>query len=269
MKRKNNVLAIMSAKGGTGKTTTSANLAAALSSQFDRKVLVIDTNITTASLALHFGIDSPKVTIYDVLKKNFPIESSIFVYNDNLHIIPASLKSFDMEENKEIMSFPDKIRRLVNHYNILLSNIVSNYDLVILDSAPGFSFESAASMQVADGILFVTNPDYPSLIATAKAVSYAQIVNVPMGGLVLNKVTYKNYELNQEDIEKLVGAKVAEEIPSDNNIPESIAKGKPIVLYKPHSPASIAYKILAGNLVGENYNKTLLENIKLILKKIY
>jgi len=263
MDRKGNVLAIMSAKGGTGKTSTTANLALALSNEFNKKILAIDTNISTASLAIHFGLDFENKTIYDVLSFNYPIEATITKYNENLHIIPASLKVFNLKENeKNLFLISDKIKKLADHYDILLSQLVKKYDLVILDSAPGFSYESLATMKIADGVLFVTNPDYPSLIATTKAVAYAKKMEVPMGGLVLTKITNKNYELSVNQIEKLVGAQIIAEIPEDKNLPESIAKGIPLVNYKTHSQASISYKELAGRLVGEKYDKTLLESLK-------
>ena len=47
---KKNVLAITSPKGGAGKTFVATNLAVALSMLFDKRILAIDTNITTASL---------------------------------------------------------------------------------------------------------------------------------------------------------------------------------------------------------------------------
>jgi MinD-like ATPase involved in chromosome partitioning or flagellar assembly len=121
MERKGNVLAIMSAKGGTGKTSTTANIAAALASEFDRKVLAIDTNITTASLALHFGIDYPKVTIYDVLKRDYSIESSIVNYMEKYpeqvkNHLPKIIKIVEekgyLEDMIKAVS-PDKRRSLI------------------------------------------------------------------------------------------------------------------------------------------------------------
>ena len=265
MERKGNVLAIMSAKGGTGKTSTTANIAAALASEFDRKILAIDTNITTASLGLHFGIDYPKVTIYDVLKRDYSIESSIVNYMEKLDVIPASLKGIHIKNSESLVSFSEKIRKLVTHYDILLSTVVKKYDLVLLDAAPGFSYEAIAAMNIADGVLFITTPEYPSLLATAKAVAYSRNAKVPMGGIVLNKMTYRNYELDPKDIRNLLGAEIAREIPFDYAVPESIAKGQPVVLYKKHNPASIAYKKLAGSLVGEKYYSGVFDRLKTFL----
>ena len=89
--KKGYVISIVSPKGGVGKTVTAVNLALALSTEFDKKVVAIDTNITTASLGFHFNIIYPVASIYDILKKNFSIKWAIHHYSDNLDIIPASI----------------------------------------------------------------------------------------------------------------------------------------------------------------------------------
>jgi len=262
MKRKGNVLAVMSPKGGAGKTVTTANIAVALSSVFNKRILAIDTNITTASLGLHLNILYPKATIYDVLKKNFLIYNAIHRYNDNLDVIPASITI--EKKNRDVEAMQDQVRRIVDHYDILLSEVVKQYDLVLLDSAPGFNTESLATMQVADGILLITNPEYPSVTAALKAIEYAKVLKVPMMGIVLNKVTMRNYELKKKEIEESLRAKIMEEVPMDEKIPESISHNQPVVLFSPSSRASIAYKRLAASLIGKKYNANLIEKLRLL-----
>lgn len=74
------------------------------------------------------------------------------------------------------------------------------------------------------------------------------------GGVILNKVRNKKYELTKKEIEEALEMKVIQEIPFDNNIPKSIANKIPIVLFRPYSKASIAYKKLAASIVGKKYN---------------
>lgn len=266
MKRKGNVLAIMSSKGGVGKTATTANLAAALSTEFDKKILAIDTNITTACLGLHFNILYPKITIYDVLRKNFSIKKAIYHYNDNLDIIPASI--IIEKRDKNVNNMQDNIKRIVDHYDILLTQLVKQYDLVLLDSSPGFNTEAIATMQVADGLLLVTNPEYPAIAATAKSVEYAKILKVPMGGLVLNKVMNKKYELTKERIEKSLKIKIIKTIPMDEKVPESIANRMPVVLFDPYCNVSIAYKEMAASLIGKKYQLSFSGKMKRFLRRI-
>lgn len=259
MVRKSNVIAVMSPKGGVGKTVTTANLAAALANEFDKKVLAIDTNVSTASLGLHLDIFYPKNTIHDTVGRGFPARKAIHVYDKNLHVIPASIKV--RKEDKNIHNLRKNTQKLINNYDDILDELSDDYSLVLLDCAPGFGMESVAALHVAGGLLLVTNPDYPSIITAAKAIEYAKTLRVPLGGIVLNKVDNRKYELQTDEIEDALDTKILEKIPFDKRIPESIAHRIPIVLYRPGSEASRAYKRLAGSLVGEEYNDYLLRRI--------
>lgn len=254
MERKGNVLAIMSPKGGAGKTCVTANLAVALSTVFNKKILAVDTNISTASLGLHLNIMFPDVTIHDVLKKSFSLQQAIYSYDSNLFVIPASTVIERGDRNPSTMQ--ERIRKITNHYNILLSQVAKDYDLILLDSAPGFGVEALASMQVADGVMLVTNPEYPALASAVKAVEYAKILKVPMMGVVLNKVVGASYEPTKRDVEKALGVSVAQVIPMDLKVKEAIAKKIPIVAYSPNSSASIAFKKLAASIIGETYESS-------------
>jgi len=70
-------IAIASGKGGTGKTTISANLAVALS-KFGKDVIVLDADIAMANLELVMGLDGKPVTLNDVLAGNASIERAIY-----------------------------------------------------------------------------------------------------------------------------------------------------------------------------------------------
>jgi len=268
MERKGNVLAIMSPKGGAGKTCTTANLAVALSTIFNKKILAIDTNISTASLGLHLNITQPNITIHDVFKKGFSLKQAINKYNDNLDIIPASVTIEEGDKNPTTIQ--ERIVKITNHYDILLSQIADQYDLILLDSAPGFGVEAIATMQVADGIMLVTNPEYPALTSTVKAVEYAKILKVPMMGIVLNKSTGKSYEPTKKEIETSLKVSVTQTIPMDGNVIESIAKRTPIVAYSPKSPASIAFKKLAASIINSDYKEpNFFSNITASIKKLF
>jgi septum site-determining protein MinD len=249
MTRISNVIAVMSPKGGVGKTVTTANLAAALAIKFNKKILAVDTNISTSSLGLHFDIFYPKKTINDVLEKKLSIEKIIHVYHKNLHIIPASIRI--RKRDKNLGDVRKNIQKIVQYYDKLLINLSKKYDLILLDCSPGFELEAIAAMYVAGGLLLITNPDYPSLVTTAKAIEYAKLTKIPVGGIVLTKIMNKRYELTKKNIEKTLKVKVIERIPFDKKIPKSIANRIPIVLFRPYSKSSRAYKRLAASLIGK------------------
>jgi len=251
MERKQNVIAVISPKGGVGKTVTTANLAAALAFVYDKKILAVDTNVSTASLGLHFDVFYPKHTIHDALEKNF-VEEATHVYHQNLHLIPASIKI--RKKDKNLGKLRENFYTAIKNYENIL-RVSGNYDLVLLDCPPGFDLETMAAMNVAGGMIVVTNPDYPSVVTAARAIEYAKKIRMPVGGIVLNKVNQKEYELKKEDIEGALNVKVLEEIPFDKRVPESIAKKKPVVLFKENSKSARRYKRLAATLVGEEYKE--------------
>ena len=248
MRRKTNVIAVMSSKGGVGKTVTTVNLAAALATKFNKKVLAIDTNISTASLGLHLDIFYPKFTIHGICKKNFPMKKAIHKYHENLHVIPASIRIDKKEKN--VMNFQKNVAKIVDNYERLLEKFSPEYDLILLDCAPGFNMEAIAAMQVAGGLLLMVNPEYPALVSAVKTVEYAKLLKMPIGGAVLTKTMGKKYEMKKEEMEKALGIKIIGTIPFDKKVPQSIENRKPVVLFRPRSKSSIAYKKLAASLIG-------------------
>ncbi len=259
-KKRGFVLGIISPKGGVGKTVTSANLAVALSIDLNKKVVAIDTNVTTASLGFHFNILYPEASIYDIIKKDFSVNWAIHHFNDNLDIIPASI-AID-KRDKDIHKMQGNIKNVVKHYKALLKQLNKNYDYIILDAAGGFNIESIATMTVSDGILLVTNPEYPAVVATAKCVSYCKMLKVPIIGIVLTKVKNKNFEISKDKIEESLGIPVIGVVPYDDNVLESISKKVPILLLKPYSKASLGYRKVAAATIGMEYKPKLSEKVR-------
>ena len=250
----------MSPKGGVGKTVTTANLAAALSTEFNKKVLAIDTNISTASLGLHLNLIYPNFTIYDLLEKKFPVETSIHAYNENFHVIPACIKI--KKQDKDVYAMRENMMKIINRYDDLLDKLTKKYDLILLDCAPGLDIEAIAAMHVAGGLLLVTNPEYPAIVSAVKTAEYAKLLKMPVKGMILTQVKNKKYELKAEKIEKALKIKIIEQIPYDDKISKSIAYKTPVVIYSPHAKSSIAYKKIAGFLIGKEYKPSFLERIR-------
>src|SRR3972149_10364774 len=153
MDKMSNIIAVISPKGGVGKTVTTANLAAALAFIYDKKILAVDTNVSTASLGLHFDIFYPEYTVHDALS-NTPVEKSIHIYHQNLHIIPASIKI--KKRDKNLKKMRENLHQAVENYKKILGNLSDHYDLILLDCSPGFDLETIAAMHVAGGMLVVS-----------------------------------------------------------------------------------------------------------------
>ena len=92
------VISFVSGKGGVGKTTTAINVAQSL---FDsgKKVILIDANVTTPNVGLHYSIKSSVSSLHDVLNGRIGIEKVIYTTETGLMIIPGGL-NFDNLKSK-------------------------------------------------------------------------------------------------------------------------------------------------------------------------
>jgi len=243
------VVGILSGKGGVGKTTITSNLATALAKVFGRKTLILDTNVTSSHIRLHFGMyEEMKTTLKDLIKDDSKLEEAIKTNElTGVDIVPSpeNLKGLDLEKLKNLAS------RLAS----------SEYDFVIIDSAPGFRENVPDVIKASDQIIIVTNPYVPDVTDALKLLELVKKYDRKVI-VVVNRIRKKKYELSKEEIMDMLGVKKIFEIPEDEKVPESITAGVPLVIYKPNSKAAIALKKLAGVLVGEEYKPSLTERIK-------
>lgn len=153
MKIPGNVLAIVGPKGGVGKTTISANLAIALS-VLGKKVAAVDLDLGASNLHAFFGIRDAKYSLDDFVhnRVNNLTEILMDTDTDNLKLICGG-------DAPGITNMPyQKKMKLVRHLLAL------EYDFVILDLAPGASFNVVDFAMMAHRALLVTTPEVPSLM---------------------------------------------------------------------------------------------------------
>ena len=246
------VIGVFSGKGGVGKTTLVANLGAALSNGFHKNVVIFDNNIHSSHLGLHFGLyeDFP-VTLRDVLKKRIPILQAIFIHpTTGMRIIPAPLDGTDLDITKEKCC-------------ALVDQVKKNYDVVILDCAPGLGKEVVVPMQSVDEAIVISTADIAAVTDAMKTIELLKKFKKNVLGMVINRYRNQKYELTPQEISSTANYNVIGLIPEDSKVPDSIAKGVPAVISHPHSKASRAFKKLAAFLINEPYKEeSLLEKLK-------
>ena len=109
------IIGIVSAKGGVGKTVVTSNLGITLASKFNKKVAVVDCNLTTSHLGLYLGLYSFPITLNNVLRNEAVIEQAIYPHPSGLKIIPASielkeLQNIDTENLKQTLFFVQNVK---------------------------------------------------------------------------------------------------------------------------------------------------------------
>jgi cell division ATPase MinD len=236
------VIGVISGKGGVGKTTVVANLGTALSSNFDKDVIVIDCNITTSHLGLYLGVYYHPVSLNQVLTGDASIHDAIYEYHiGKLKIIPASLSLRDLKGVD--------ISRLKH----VIKDLFGKTDIIILDSAPGLGREATATIQASDEVIFVTTPFVPSTMDLIKSHQLVNEIGAKSLGVVLNMVGEEKYELTAKEVEQLAELPVISSIPVDKNVLRSLAAKIPVVTFNPKSPASREFIKLAANLIGKEH----------------
>ncbi len=235
------IIGVVSGKGGVGKTTTVANLGAALFSELNRRVLLVDGNFSTPDLGLHLGIYSFSNTLEDVLRKKIPAAEAIYSNNSGINVMSTSLST----------DKPKRPPSTVNLKKVLQG--LKKYEWILVDSAPGIGKDTISILKVCDEVLVVTNPELPAINNTLKMIKTAETIGVPVKGVILNKVRGRGYEPSISEIDAVCNAPVIASIPDDVEVIRSISDMNPVVLNAPNSPAAIEFKKLAAHLVGKEY----------------
>lgn len=247
------VYGIVALKGGVGKTTVVANLGAALSQEFQKRVLLIDANFTTPHLGLHLGLVNPKYNLHHVLNNQYSVYEAIYQHPIGFYILPGSTAPMNVN--------PQVLKEIIEPLKTI-------YDVILIDSSPSLNDEMLATMIASDELLVVSTPDYPTLSSTLHAIKVARKKKVPIRGIVLNKIHNKKFELSARDVSDASDVEVLAVLPDHIDVYASLAKMAPVVCFKPKQKISASYNKLAGTLINEPFESGIIGKVKRSLKKI-
>lgn len=233
-------IAIVSGKGGIGKTTLAINLGYLLHNKFNFDSTVVDCNLTTPHLSINLGLYNHNHTLNDVLKGKAKLEDAITEHPTGVKLLPASLELKDLEKI-DIGNLPS-----------VLQNPTSN---LILDSAPGMGREGIAAISAADEILFITQPYTSAVIDIYRCGKIAEKLNKKVLGVVVNCRKGSKHELNDHEIEQLTELPIVGTIPYDVEIERSLASKLPLYLYNHKAKANTTFCNLASQISGTELPK--------------
>ena len=234
------VISVISGKGGVGKTSLVSNLAAALT-DLGNEVVAMDTNLTTPNLGLHLGLHLAPRTLHHVLKGQIQLKDATYPHSYGFKVIPGSISS---EELKGLDA---------GKLSEVTLNLIGKADYVLMDSAAGLGREAISSMNAANEILIVTNPDISSVTDALKTIKIAETLHKRVVGVAVNRIKGRYYEMSRKEIQNIVGYPIIAEIPEDRSIEEAIAAKKTIIEMNRKSPAANEIKKLAYHLEGMHY----------------
>lgn len=179
------VIGVNSNKGGTGKTSTSVNLAGYLNLYAGRKVLLIDLDAQgtcSSQMGINENIDLMRSSyvLLSPYEDDIPDNISSVIHKTNWHnidVIPASLELYNVEFEIPVARFNDET---FDFWGILASRIErlkSEYDVIIIDSPPSLSFTTINIATASDGLLM---PVIPSQASFHSLISYLDMLRQTM-----------------------------------------------------------------------------------------
>jgi septum site-determining protein MinD len=233
-------IAIGSGKGGTGKTFLTANLGVALAS-FGRDVILLDADLELPSLELHVGLEGMKVTLNDVLAGRAEVDSVIYNAPGGVRVVPAGISLYKLRK-VDLASLGD-----------IFEELRSKAEMLLIDVPPGIGGDVVATLAASRQLILVVIPSFPAMPASFKTIQVAKNLGTEVLGVVINRATMDENDLTIREVEDILEQKVIGVIPEDPQVKKSVASGTPHLLDVPDSPASLAIKKLAADLIGVDY----------------
>ena len=245
------VIVITSGKGGVGKTTTSASLAAGMA-MAGFKTVAIDFDVGLRNLDLIMGVE--RRVVYDlinVVKGEATLRQALIRDKrlEHLHVLPAS-----QTRDKDALDLAG-VGRVIDELK------EAGFDYIFCDSPAGIEKGAQMSMYYADEAIVVTNPEVSSVrdsdrvLGLLDAKTRKAELGVPMKShLLVTRYSAERAQrgemLKVEDIIELLGIGFLGVIPESKSVLHNSNQGMPVVLDR-DSEAAVAYMDAIKRLLGE------------------
>jgi len=233
------VYAIISGKGGVGKTTSAVNLGVALN-HLGEDVIIIDANLSTPNIGIHLGAPIVPTTINHVLKNQAKIEDAIYEHESGTKVMPASLSLKEAEKinYKKLPEIIKKLKKITGH--------------IIIDCAAGLGPEARASIKAADEIIIITNPEMAAVTDALKTIKLAEQLHKKITGVIITRHQGKRVEMSLPNIKDMLEVPIIGIIPEEDSIKESHVMKNPVIYTHPRSKASKIYLNTSKRILGHD-----------------
>ncbi|MDR1514463.1 MAG: septum site-determining protein MinD [Synergistaceae bacterium] len=238
------VIVVTSGKGGVGKTTATANLAAALANM-GKKVVAVDGDVGLRNLDVIMGLENRIVyTLIDALDGTCRLNQT-FIRDkriENLFMIPtAQSRTKDAVTAEQMIEVCDELRR--------------EFDYVLVDSPAGIEAGFRNSAAGADEALVVTTPEVSAVRDADRIIGLLESMNKSPIRLIVNRIrphmVKKGDMLGVSDVLDILAIDLIGMVPDDEAVVTSSNKGEPLVLSSA-PPAARAFRNIASRIAGSD-----------------
>ena len=243
------VIVVTSGKGGVGKTTTTANLGAALALQ-GKKVVLIDTDIGLRNLDVVMGLENRIVyDIVDVVEEKCKLRQALIKDKrfTELFLLPAAQTRDKSAVNEEQMKE-------------LTGKLKEEFDYILIDCPAGIEQGFKNAIAGATRAIVVTTAEISSIRDADRIIGLLEASEIKNPELVVNRLrpnmVKKGEMMDVDDIVDLLSIDLVGVVPDDEFIITQTNKGEPVVSNK-KAPSGKSYLEIARRILGENVEVTI------------
>lgn len=237
------IIIVASGKGGTGKTTTTANLGAALAMR-GNLVAVADMDMGLRNLDVVLGLESSIVyDISDVIENVCSLDEALIKDKryENLYFIPSpQTRDTSSLKDEEVKKLWERLR--------------TRFDYCIVDAPAGVDGGFIYAAMCADSAVIVTMPELTALRDADRAISVLEDLDITDIKVIINRVRAdmidKGIMMNMDDCVDMLQVPVLGIIPDDDELMASALRGE-IAVSNENSKAGRAFLNIAARISGE------------------
>ena len=240
------IFAFIGAKGGVGTTTIAVNVATALAQAMeDERTLLMDFHLSYGDAAVFLGAE-PRFSVADAMENTHRLDEAFFESlvvqskSTGVHLLASAERavgSVDMRRISTLLQFA------ATHYRYTFLDVPRS-EAAVLDSLEGVA-----------NIMIVANQELATVRNAGRiAATLRQRYGKDRVKIVISRYD-KQAEINNEDVERVVGSPVKYTVPSDYRAAlNSLNKGRPLALDK-ESKLAPAFQAMAFDLAGIRMEK--------------
>lgn len=233
------IISVHSFRGGTGKSNTTANIAALLAMDGAR-VGVVDTDIASPGIHVLFNLDESEMvhSLNDYLWGKCTIEEAAHDVTGHvggdikgqIFLIPSSIKPGEiariLREGYDVGLLNDGFRDVVEKMKL---------DYLMIDTHPGLNEETLLSIAISNSLIIILRPDSQDYQGTAVTVDVAKKLDVPNMIMLVNKTpTTFDFEDVKTRVEQTYNAKVGAVLPHSDEMMVLASSGIFSIRYPDH-----------------------------------
>ena len=235
------LVAILSGKGGTGKTSVCAGISVALATG-GKKVLCIDCDVGLRNLDISLGLtDCAPLSFLDITEGGYHLsQATQHPLYPNLRFLTAPMNR--SAEQIDALAFSE-----------MLQHARREFDYVLLDAPAGVDAGFRLAATPADRCILVTGSGPAAVRDAARVGEILELMEKKDVRLIVNRVDREMFaylQLTVDDIMDTAGLPLLGIVPEDPNVIFAAACAKPVYKFKKRTAAVKAYQRIANRIQG-------------------